>query len=61
MTWTKFNAALAQRSEEEVKQMLDEEVAKHKRPTFVVRLHQRYSALRVTRERKELLAQVQNG
>jgi hypothetical protein len=41
--------------EEAVKAMLDEEMATSKRVTIVERLHQRYNALRGTRERLELL------
>jgi hypothetical protein len=36
--------------------MLDEEVEVHKRPTYAVRIHQRYTTLRAVRERKEILA-----
>jgi hypothetical protein len=35
--------------------MLEDEVTKHKRSSFIVRLHQRYTTLRAQRERKELL------
>jgi hypothetical protein len=36
--------------------MLDEEVEVHKRPTYAVRIHQRYTTLRAQRERREILA-----
>lgn len=58
MNWSETNNWLRKCSEEEVKHALEEEVAAHKRPTFVVRLHQRYNLLRATREREELMAQV---
>jgi hypothetical protein len=48
------------RSEAQVKAMLDEEVEVHKRPTYAVRIHQRYSTLRAQRERKEILEKI-NG
>lgn len=46
------------RSETQVKAMLDEEVAVHKRATYLVRIHQRYTTLRAARERKELLERI---
>jgi len=41
-----------------VKAMLDEEVEVHKRPTYAVRIHQRYTTLRAQRERKEMLERI---
>jgi hypothetical protein len=54
--WHDLNVVLAMRDEHQVKAMLDEEVAVHKRPTYAVRIHQRYTTLRAARERKEILA-----
>jgi hypothetical protein len=55
MNWRALNKQLSSLSEDQVKALLEEEVAGAKRVTMVERLHQRYSALRVTRERLELL------
>lgn len=55
VNWHDLNAILPVASEERVAQLLDEEVTKHKRTSFIVRLHQRYTTLRAQRERKELL------
>jgi hypothetical protein len=43
-------------AETEVKALLDAEMAGRQRVTFVERLHQRYCALRATRERAEMMA-----
>jgi hypothetical protein len=56
MNWRQLNATLNDMSEAEVKQMLDDELAGAQRVTFVERLHQRYCALRASRERAELMA-----
>jgi len=56
MNWFELNAILPLRSETQVQKMLEDEVTKHKRVSFIVRLHQRYTTLRAQRERKELLA-----
>lgn len=56
--WHDLNVLLAMRNEAQVKTMLDEEVTVHRRPTYAVRIHQRYSALRAQRERKEMLAKI---
>ena len=55
MNWFELNAILPLRNETQVQKMLEDEVTKHKRATFIVRLHQRYTTLRAQRERKELL------
>lgn len=55
MNWFELNAILPLRSETQVQKMLEDEVTKHKRVSFIVRLHQRYTTLRAQRERKELL------
>ena len=58
MNWHELNVVLTMRSERQVKAMLDEEVTVHKRPTYLVRIHQRYTTLRAQRERKELLERI---
>jgi hypothetical protein len=42
-------------SEEELKELLDEEITGERRMKLIERLHQRYNILRVARERKQLL------
>ena len=54
-TWRSVNDYLHTLSEDEVLQMLDEERSTHKRVSMLERLHQRYSSLRTTRERLEIL------
>jgi len=58
MNWFTLNAVLPKRNEKQVLAMLEEEVKVHKRATFVVRIHQRYTVLRAARERKELLEEI---
>ena len=55
LTWRGLNHILSSLSEEEVKAMLDAEVAGTKRVAIIERLHQRFCVLRATRERCELL------
>ena len=45
-------------TEEEVAQMLDDEIAMHKRTAIARRLHQRLCKLRTMRERRELAARL---
>jgi hypothetical protein len=56
--WHDLNVLLSMRTEDQVKAMLDDEVNVHKRPTYLVRIHQRYSTLRAQRERQELLERI---
>ena len=58
LNWFTLNAVLPKRNEKQVLAMLEEEVKVHKRATFVVRIHQRYTVLRAQRERKELLEEI---
>ena len=58
MNWFTLNAVLPKRNENQVLAMLEEEVKIHKRPTFIVRIHQRYTVLRAQLERKELLEEI---
>ena len=58
MNWFELNAILPLRNEKQVAKMLEDEVTKHKRVSFIVRLHQRYTMLRAQRERKELLERI---
>lgn len=58
INWSLLATTLNTMTESQVKDLLDEEMEKHKRPVFARRLHQRYSSLRTTRERKEIMAKV---
>lgn len=54
-TWRTLHAKLARLSEDEVKQMLVEEAEGAKRVSIMLRLHQRFTTLRMNRERIMLL------
>lgn len=56
--WHDLNAVLTVASEERVAQLLKEEMEQHKRVTYLVRLHQRYTMLRAQRERREMLEMI---
>jgi hypothetical protein len=58
VNWFELNAVLPLKDEKQVQVLLNEEVKVHKRPTFIVRIHQRYTMLRAQRERQELLEKV---
>ena len=55
LTWRELNHILASKTEAEVLHMLQEEREGTRRVVVMERLHQRYSVLRVSRERMELL------
>lgn len=55
ITWRKLNERMATLSEDEVMAMLEYERTHDKRVKMLLRLHQRGNALRVARERIELL------
>lgn len=52
--WRSLNQILKTLSEQEVKALLDREIAGQRRRTFLKRLHQRYTILRASRERREI-------
>ena len=56
--WRSLTATLNTMAEPQVKALLDEELETHRRPVVARRLHQRYSALRTARERKEIMEKV---
>ena len=58
MNWFELNAVLPLKDEKQVQVLLNEEVKVHKRPTFIVRIHQRYTMLRAQLERQELLERI---
>ena len=55
LTWRELNHTLGTKTEAEVLDMLNEERANLRRIVVLERLHQRYSSLRTTRERLEIL------
>lgn len=59
-SWRSLNRRLNAMTEDEVKEALVAEMATERRVTVVERLHQRFTALRATRERLELMMEVQH-
>ncbi len=57
-SWRALNKHLAQMTEEQVLALLEAERTGSRRVTVLERLHQRYTALRAERERRELLSEV---
>jgi hypothetical protein len=55
LNWRSLNATINDLSEEEVFALLAEERVGERRISMLQRLHQRYTALRTSRERVELL------
>ena len=55
LTWRKLNEELKTFNEQKVLEMLNHERANAKRVVVLERLHQRYTTLRASRERIELL------
>ena len=58
VSWQVLAVKLPTYTEEEVAQMLDDEIAMHKRTAIARRLHQRLCKLRTMRERRELAARL---
>ena len=54
-TWRNLNSRLRSLSEDEVFELLKEELTGPRRASMILRLHQRGNALRVMRERIEIL------
>lgn len=57
MNWRELNARLSSLREDELAAMIEEERQGERRSTLLVRMHQRFTALRTLRERRELLSQ----
>ncbi len=55
-SWKTVNQMIDEFREDQIKAMLDHEVATKKRENVIERLHQRYCKLRMQRERAELMA-----
>ena len=58
LTWKALNDQLADFTEQEVKDLLEDEIANARRSTILVRLHQRYTVLRMLRERAALMEMI---
>jgi hypothetical protein len=56
MNWRELNARLSSLREDELAAMIEEERQGERRATLLVRMHQRFTALRTLRERRELLS-----
>ena len=61
LTWRSLNDKLYALSEVEVLKLLDEERVGSKRISILERLHQRYSVLRATRERIDILKEARRA
>jgi hypothetical protein len=59
MNWRQLNKILPTLDEYEVFRLLEDERKGEKRQTVLIRLHQRYTILRATRERTEILGNVE--
>lgn len=55
LNWRSLNKEIALLTEEQVLDLLTQERAGPRRASILERLHQRYTALRATRERQEIL------
>ena len=53
-SWADLNKMLSMFREDQVKEMLEIELANRRRKDVVERLHQRYCKLRTARERKDI-------
>lgn len=60
LTWKALNDQLADFTEQEVKDLLEDEMRHARRSTILVRLHQRYTTLRMLRERAALMEMINN-
>jgi hypothetical protein len=58
MNWRELNEVLTDYTEQEVLDLLGDERKNARRSTVIIRLHQRYTTLRMLRERAELLGEI---
>jgi hypothetical protein len=56
INWRTLNARLGSLREDELEQMIREELKGERRPTLLIRMHQRFTVLRNLRERREILS-----
>lgn len=57
--WRTLNSLISGLTEEQLEKMIEHEVVNGKRPTFIVRMHQRFTALRAQRERSTFMKRIQ--
>jgi len=57
-SWVVMNGSLMTLTEEQILELIDHEKAGLKRKSLITRMHERYSMLRTTRERAELLEEL---
>ncbi len=55
LTWRDMHRIINHKTEEELREMIVQEFETFKRPTILIRLHQRFTVLRAQREREELV------
>lgn len=55
LTWKELNEQLADLTETEVQELLEDEATHARRSTILVRLHQRFTVLRMLRERAAIM------
>jgi hypothetical protein len=58
MNWRELNEVLTDYTEQQVWDLLEDERENARRSTVIIRLHQRYTTLRMLRERAELLGEI---
>lgn len=56
--WDTFHEFLPTLREDQIEQLFNFEIQNKRRKSFIIRLHQRFSSLRMDRERKEILEAV---
>lgn len=54
-SWRELNSKISEMSEQELLGLMDAELEGARRTTVLVRLHQRYTMVRCTRERDDML------
>ena len=57
LNWRELNARLSSLREDALANLIEEERQGERRTTLMIRMHQRFTALRAMRERRELLSQ----
>jgi hypothetical protein len=55
VNWRELNARLGSLREDELENMIQAELKGERRPTLLIRMHQRFTVLRNLRERREIL------
>lgn len=57
--WTTLNRLINRLSESHIRELIARELKENKRKTFVIRLHVRLCTLRTSRERRELIVELE--